>query len=62
MLATWRFDLKPASRRPIEREYLATLNAAIPLDTRRQDASERPTLPADAKAAILAIVEAAGTQ
>jgi len=24
---------KPATRRPIEREYLATLNAAVPLDT-----------------------------
>jgi hypothetical protein len=24
---------KPAPRRPIEREYLATLNAAVPLDT-----------------------------
>jgi hypothetical protein len=24
---------KPTPRRPIEREYLATLNAAVPLDT-----------------------------
>jgi hypothetical protein len=24
---------KPTARRPIEREYLATLNAAVPLDT-----------------------------
>ena len=28
-----RTNGKPTSRRPIEREYLATLNAAVPLDT-----------------------------
>src|SRR5262249_13352829 len=28
-----RANGKPTSRRPIEREYLASLNAAVPLDT-----------------------------